>query len=495
MAEGSASEALLLRRVNKVRVSTNKTKGADAMDELPTRRWPNLLLLGNPKSGSTFFFSCLRAGPFDPNLLHGPHASSWQSGAYMLTTLGTKKEFNYWGGPGHSWGTDWYAGVPAPLSAWEWTGGIIEGRRSRRGENGNGEPSTIVESLCRLNSSAPLPRGRRRGRKACGRFPLECVEGTPIVRPGCALVRPFPARRHCGKANQPACELPKVRMSHAWPPASELSSQAYTIDPSINTFMSAPNAPDQLRAFAGAEAAGRLRFVVLLREPLARAQSSARMMREWHWDKSPNISAALLTDLGRLHACVAPIAPSQAGGALDLDGAKGFENSKQSVWVRAAAELPRLPDRQLGRLRACIARGHPLNHVRASIYVAGVLGWMSAGFALTQFLWLDTESMRSMGATRLLSTFAAFAGLPTHHLDSLPADIRAACESAARRAPASGRRLGAAVDDRMTVHAHRALPAEVAAQLREALTPFNELLKTLLADVESAATLRAVSWL
>ena len=467
---------------------------ADASSALLGRRWPNLLLLGNPKSGSTFLFSCLRAGPFDPNLLHGPDASKWRSGAYVLTTLGTKKEFNYWGGPGHSWGAEWYAGVPAPLSAWEWTGSTIEGRRGRRGENGNGEPSALVEHLCRLNSSDRRP-GRRRSRQACGRFPLECVDGTALVRAGCGLVRPFPARRNCGRAGQAACELPRVRMSHAWPPASEVSPSAYTVDPSINTFMSSPGAPDQLREFAGADAAARLRFVVLLREPLARAQSSARMMREWRWDKSANISASLLGDLERLRACIAPIAPKRDASPLDLDGAKGFEGATQSAWVRAAGELPRLADRPLSRFRACLARGHPLNHVRASIYAAGVLGWMSSGFALSQFLWLETESVRSMGATNLLSAFGAFAGLPTGHLASLPVDVRAACESgASRRTAAPGRRLAAA-DDRMTVHEHRALPPPAAAQLRAAFAPFNELLKTLLADVEGAATLRTVRWL
>ena len=65
-----------------------------------SRCLPNFVVLGTPKSGTTFLFNCLSAGPFDPNLLRGPyHAERWRSGAYMLTTLGPKKEFNFWGGP------------------------------------------------------------------------------------------------------------------------------------------------------------------------------------------------------------------------------------------------------------------------------------------------------------------------------------------------------------------------------------------------------------
>ena len=361
------------------------------MAESTPRLWPNLYILGNPKSGSTFFFSCLRAGPFDPNLIHGTDATAWpRDGSYLLTTLGTKKEFNYWGGPGSRWGWEWYLGAPAPITAWEWTGGTIaeDGRRRRRGENGNGEPSPFVERMCRLGdgnvSSPPLALAVRRREKkraqraprACQRFPLECLEGKPIVRPGCALVRPFPSRRRCGRVGQPACESPRVRMSHAWPLASEASAAARTLDPSINTFMSYPAAPGQL--FPQAASSSALRFIVILREPLARAASSARMMHEWKWEKAANISHALLSDLFRLGRCCDSIAPASKA-AVALDGSSGLETTG-SPWRRAAAELPRASDRSLRRFRDCLARTHPLNHVRASIYAAGVLGWLSSGF-------------------------------------------------------------------------------------------------------------------
>ena len=113
-----------------------------AMEGPDARRLPNLFLLGNPKAGSTFLFSCLRAGPFDPNVLHGHFdAARWRDGTHLLTTLGPKKEFNFWGQS--AWGMDWYVGPAAPLSAWEWTGtvDVDSGARRRRGENGNGEPS------------------------------------------------------------------------------------------------------------------------------------------------------------------------------------------------------------------------------------------------------------------------------------------------------------------------------------------------------------------
>ena len=481
-----------------------------------TRLWPRLQLIGNPKSGSTFLFSCLRSGPFDPNLLYGTTSSAWGDGAYLLTTLGTKKEFNFFGGPGYSWGWEWYLGAPAPLSAWEWpSSGPVEpddGRRRRRGENGNGEPSAFVEQICKLEDNVTkiesLPsssRRRRRGGRgssACRRFPLECVEDTPLVRPGCALVRPFPARRRCGRAGQPACEQPRVRMSHAWPPVAGTSARALTIDPSINTFMSAPAAAKQLRTHTGSGASA-LRFIVILREPLSRAQSSARMMREWKWDKSANISAALLGDLASLSRCCDLIAPASRA-AVSLDGSSGMETAA-SPYQRAASELPRLTDRPLRRFQDCLAHAHPLNHVRASIYSAAVLGWLSAGFSPSQFLWLETEAMRAMPAAELLTTVAAFAGLPTAHLGALPEHVRRACEvrrltasavAAAQGggASATARRLGGVhVDERMLAHAPRALPPAVSRALQEAFRPFNELLRTLLGDI--ASTLRRASWL
>lgn len=73
----------------------SSTPSADAASLVRERFVPNLFLAGNPKTGSTFLFSCLRAGPFDPNVLNGPFdAERWRRGAYLLTTLGAKKEFN-----------------------------------------------------------------------------------------------------------------------------------------------------------------------------------------------------------------------------------------------------------------------------------------------------------------------------------------------------------------------------------------------------------------
>ena len=249
----------------------------------------NLFLLGNPKSGSTFLFSCLRSGPFDSNLRGPYHASRWKDGAYLVTALGTKKEFNFWGGPGWSWGWDWYVGPPVPLSHWEWRSNTAEPteERLRVGENGNGEPSSIVDRVCRLNATTQdpaairTPAGRRARRRAaavaCRRFPLECFGGAPLVRAGCGLVRPLPSTTGCGGPRQRPCESPKVRMSHAWPLTSEVSPRALAIDPSVNTFLSMPAAAEQLQRYH--PRASSLKFLVLIREPLARAVSSARRCR------------------------------------------------------------------------------------------------------------------------------------------------------------------------------------------------------------------------
>ncbi len=81
--------------------------------------------------------------------------------------------------------------------------------------------------------------------------------------------------------------------------------------------------------------------------------------------------------------------------------------------------------------------------------------------------------------------------MPTTHLPKLPHDIRAACERGGGGAASPGRRLSG--DDRMAVHAQRALPPIVSRELHAAFKPFNELLRSLLNDV--APTLRDVTWM
>ena len=152
------------------------------------------------------------------------------------------------------------------------------------------------------------------------------------------------------------------------------------------------------------------------------------MMREWRWDKASNVSEALLRDLANFDRCCEAVSPSSRA-SLALDGTSGME-AAASLWERAASQLLRLSDGQLGRFPMPCAREAPLNHVRASIYAAGVLGWLSAGFVPSQFLWLDTETMRSMDAVTLLTTVGRFAGLPIDHLE------RRATRASGMRAPA-----------------------------------------------------------
>ena len=307
----------------------------DAM--VADRLLPNLFLLGNPKSGSTFLFGCLRSS-FAPNLVCGTTAlPAWRTceHSYVLTALGSKKEFNFWGSTGRRWGLEWYAGPSLPLSAWEWLPVLAGERPWRRGENHKLGSSRRVTETCLLNASAPE-------RAACARFPLECVHGTPVVRPGCGVMRPHPSRRACAAAGGArACAAPHVFMSHAFPRRAEVAARAYALDPSINTFMlapmwkavgprealansasvrpaaasarsspgrpllsarlgqladtlwlaghtirpcspprCAPAAPSELAAAHGAAGARTLRFVTLLRDPIARAASSVGVMHD-----------------------------------------------------------------------------------------------------------------------------------------------------------------------------------------------------------------------
>lgn len=497
----------------------------------------------------------------------------------------------------------WYVGPSVPLQAWEWMGAeghaagrgtppgrvLMDGRRQRRGENGNGNPSAFVERTCLLNASEAAAAGRQ----GCGRFPIECIGGVPRVRPGCALVRPLPSAQDCrAKPEQPTCATPRVRMSHAWPRRSEVSPDALAIDPSINMLMSYVAAPALLYAHSPSPAT--LKFIILLREPTARAQSSARMMLEWRWEKRANVTEALLADLSALRRCCdellassrrpstahAAAAPAPAAGertaattapwasAAQALRALGAERSAESgsesggaprdVRRRALRHRPALrtapatepttapagrPNERpppaptdaaavllLRTFRTCLAHHSPLNHARASLYAAGLLGFYSAGFSRRQFLYLETEAMRAMGAADLLAALGRFAGLPTAHLTSLPPDVHAACQppppsqrsrpgggGGVRSAPTrrrggtprrhaargTARRLAALAasrdavsgrDERMTSHVHRALPADVARALHAAFAPFNALLAELL-EGSGGPPLHGVPWL
>ena len=236
--------------------------------------------------------------------------------------------------------------------------------------------------------------------------------------------------------------------------------------------MSAPDAPAELRAAHGAVGAAALRFVILLRDPISRATSSVRMMREWGWEAA-NRSAALARDAAALRVCAAAAVETEAGET----SAAGPE---AAALAALAAALPTLSDAALRRLRGCLARGAPLNHVRAGAYAAGAVAWRHH-FAPSQFMWLETEAMRAASPPQLLRLLAAFLRLPTHHLAALPRPLRAACENPR-----------ATADDRAAVHSYPRLPPLLAARLSAAFRPLNALLARLLPDAEQ---LRGAAWL
>mmetsp|Transcript_28590 Transcript_28590/g.47400 ORF Transcript_28590/g.47400 Transcript_28590/m.47400 type:complete len:249 (+) Transcript_28590:3-749(+) len=214
-----------------------------------------------------------------------------------------------------------------------------------------------------------------------------------------------------------------------------------------------------------------LRFIVLLREPIARALSSVRMMRQWRWERR-NQTGAIRTDVEALNQC----------------GQVMFAPSDSSRHVSVSEILPKISYTGLQRYRTCLANGAPLNHVRAGVYAASALAWLRA-FEASQFLWLETEKIRGQRSEQLLATLARFAGLPLEHLGSLPSHMRAACERRSSEAKAGS------VDARMLVHGSAQLDELAkhdAALLNRTFLPFNMLLATLLVH---ARELKGVAWL
>ncbi|KAL1520855.1 hypothetical protein AB1Y20_022416 [Prymnesium parvum] len=378
------------------------------------------------------------------------------------------------GGSSWAWGMEWYEGLDLPLSSWEWEekdAPRAHGATRRRGE---GEEAGA----------------RRRGPPACHRFPLECLHGRPIVRPGCGLSRPLPSHAECARGIGGACR-PRAFVSHAWPRAAEVSPRALVLDPSINTLMNAVDAPRLLRLHAAASP----RFIVILRDPVARAASSARMMSEWKWEKAANLSAALEADLARLNHCIRQrgFHSSPAAVAAQL---WSLHRNRSSTASGADGREGR-GDARLTQLRHCLARGAPLNHVRSGLYAVGAVAWLQT-FAPDRFLWLETDSLRAASAVALLRLIAEFAQLPTYQLNDLPARIHAACE---RRRGALGlgessssSSTGAKLleDTRMAEHVLPALPASTFSALQQVFKPFNFLMGRLL---DGTQHLQHVEWL
>ena len=228
----------------------------------------------------------------------------------------------------------WYEGVRGlPLRLWE--------RRrdgERRGDNvGNVAVLPEVRSACRALPATPT-------RGTCGHFPLECdTRGKPIVAAGCGRSR---------------SQKDAIFLSHAWPRAAEVPRGSRSVDPSINTFVNAPRAPELLRAHWGG-AASELRFIVLLREPVDRVSSSVRMMTAWGWEKAKrggSNESAVARDVRALRACAVA---SGVGGSGESSVAGA------TLAAATAAALQTFDDARLATYRQCLAKGNPLNHVRA----------------------------------------------------------------------------------------------------------------------------------
>jgi len=420
--------------------------------------------------------------------------------SYLLTTLGAKKEFNYWGGPAWNWGLKWYTGASIPLVAWEWRLPLAAwGQRTRGGE----EPQQLIRQLCLLRNESDLRQKRwpwsdqHGDTNACSRFPLQCIAGEQLVRDGCGIMRPLPSWQRCGHTHEPKCAPVHLFVSHAWPRSAEISSQALTVDPSINTFMNFPDAPRLLAAALAPKS--QFRFIVLVREPVERAVSSTRMMLEWRWERGSNYSSILSRDAHAFRRCFETNPAARAAVATACSRAATpqhlghISDGLLTCWADGAAQsVAQATDTQLVQLRRCLADGHPRNHVRAGAYAVAATAWLRR-FSPEQFLWLETAAMRQMSEIAILTMLGDFLCLPTAHLRNAPGEVLHACKS-----PSAGK-MGQ-VDQRMKTHALESLvPADFAQRLTSVYRPFNRLLASILSfrkfEKTTAQTVLSAPWL
>lgn len=146
--------------------------------------------------------------------------------------------------------------------------------------------------------------------------------------------------------------------------------------------------PDAIRRiYKSASAPERIRFVVVVRDPIMRTFSEYAMFRYgYFWETRGNFTALIHPMIDALRRCNASL-------------------------FRNASALRQLPTAELGAyLAKCFGHGHAMQYVASSAYGAcfeHALRW----FDRRQFLVLRYEDMIRSSARELVSTLASFVGL------------------------------------------------------------------------------------
>ena len=195
----------------------------------------------------------------------------------------------------------------------------------------------------------------------------------------------------------------------------------------------------------------RLRFIVLMREPAARALSEWSMFAlQWGWDTIGDFEASFAMRVRQLRAC-------------------------NSSLFRNVAALRSLPTVELSRyLAKCWNHGGSMMYATNSLYSVCVLHALRL-FRREQFLFLRYEDLMAMNAPSLLTLIGRFSGLyaGSDLIDASRADGKCDPQSS-RRAPSTYRTLSPS--EKVLYNRSKAQLASGRHAFSAFFAPYNELL-------------------
>ena len=439
---------------------------------------PSLFVPGFPKSATTWLYACLvdafSLWRSDCAVTLGSNTSSCTQ-RFLLTAMSASrrlrgelmldsvKETFYYGGSRQNLyrrdlltlhGPD--AALPGEPQLWPW---LLPLRKATRGLAAQSVLEGRLERVC-TRASGPCKEVEVRGK---GKGLRRRQESDTCVHPGCHRVT-----RHRPETSSAACSWEEdqvgVQMgrntSHCvfsmLPWASERSSARFVVGDFTPNYLCDAQALARLRA--SSPRPDLLRFVVLMREPSARALSEWSMFAlAWAWDPLERFEDSLIMRIANLRDC-------------------------NRTLFRNVALLRSLPTHELAAyLSRCWNRGGSMMYATTSLYSVCVMHALRI-FPRDQFLFLRYEDLMRMDTEAVLKLIARFSGLSVDANIIAAAKKRGLCQprGTSRKGQSTFARLSPSEKVLFNASKARLRSPEVRRQLSSFFTPYNKLLSDLI---------------
>jgi hypothetical protein len=364
-----------------------------------TRVLPTIFVPCCPKAGTTFLNQCIARAFHPAAVCHDANPSAWATSkcankSYVLGGVRTNmaglyhevKEPFYFNKetvkiePGAARDIKILAGPPTPLCVWN--------------VPKHGAPTRVVNSLRGQGLRDEWNRLFARPRYACNVSTLPPPRATPPLETGYFPEHAWPGCRLV-KIDQPNALKSDfrdtVQFKVAYPLRAELPmGHARTYDMTPN-YLCSSHALRLMRERYGPELARQARFIVMLRDPVARAYSEFSMFRNWGWEMVSDFGQAITTEVQRLRQCL--------------------RNDTLLLRPLTIAEME--PARVVEDVMRC-GSGDARQYIRNSMYETCIAG-AYAYFERSQFMFIFSEDLRVMPGAEVMEKVQAFTGLSLEH--------------------------------------------------------------------------------